>query len=94
MDLGPLAGIRAISLLNAQKMKAEESPHFEIDASARAGDEHASNQHAPDRKPEKDVEFIPQAAAADQDDDAGSEATGKDAPSPEDAPKNGFDWFV
>lgn len=71
MDLGPLAGIRAITLLNAQKTKAEQA-HFEIDAAARTGDEPASHQQQqqqPERRKEDEEEFrpapVPEQAAAD-----------------------------
>jgi len=49
MDLGPIAGIRSIALLNAQKAKAEQEPHFEIDAAARSGDD-PSHQETPQRQ--------------------------------------------
>ena len=90
MDLGPIAGIRSISLLNAQKATVEAPPHFEIDASARPDDEHASKQQTPDRKPEKDAEFVPQAAAADED----NAAAGTASDSADDTSEGGYDWFV
>jgi hypothetical protein len=61
MDLGPLAGMRAITLLNAQKAKAEQA-HFEIDAAARTGDEPASHQQQTDRRKPDEEEFRPAAA--------------------------------
>jgi hypothetical protein len=39
VDLGPIAGIRSISLLNARKTESEGTPHFEIDAAERSGDD-------------------------------------------------------
>lgn len=106
MDLGPISGIRSVSLLNAQRAQREGTPNFEIDASARTGDDPNSNQQTPDRKhdrkaepkPEEDAEFVPQSAAADEDDPAESAAV-EHAPnphedSPGDKPENGYDWFV
>lgn len=97
MDLGPIAGIRSVSLLNAQRAKREGTPNFEIDASARSGDEPNSNQQAPDRKPERepeeDAQFVPQAVAASE--DPPPENPGENASdTPEDKPEEGYDWFV
>ncbi len=105
MDLGPIAGIRSVSLLNAQRAKREGTPSFEIDSSARTDDEHTSNQQPPERKPdrkphreperepEEDAEFVPQAAANGEDNP--TEIVPDNAPdSPEEKPENGYDWFV
>lgn len=39
MELGPIPGIRAVSLLGPQKAESMLPPRFEIEASARTGDE-------------------------------------------------------
>lgn len=89
MDLGPISGIRSISLLNAQKAQVDAAPHFEIDASARPDDERGSKQQTPDRKPEKDAEFVPQAAAVDQENIAGGDSDSSDG-----TQESRYDWFV
>lgn len=51
MDLGPITGIRSVSLFSARKQQKEDAPRFEIDASAQANDESfTSSQDAPERK--------------------------------------------
>ncbi len=48
MEIGPVNGIRAISLLSVQRSEGVAPPIFEIDASAPAGDETYSSgsQHS------------------------------------------------
>jgi hypothetical protein len=84
MDLGPIAGIRSVSLLNAQRAKREGTPSFEIDSSARADDQHTSSQEPPDRRrPEDDHPPEPeQAAAENQQPEAIDDAEGQ------------HNWFV
>jgi hypothetical protein len=62
MELAPIAGVRAVAIVNARRIEPAPVPQFEIEASARAGDEsyHQSGQ-APDRglegeEPEADEE--------------------------------------
>ena len=50
MEIGPVNGIRAISLLSVQRSENAAPPIFEIDASARADDEaYSSSSQTPDR---------------------------------------------
>ncbi|MGA7856387.1 MAG: hypothetical protein WCA11_00555 [Terracidiphilus sp.] len=48
MEIGPVTGVRAVSLLSVRKADAAQLPVFEIDPSARAGDEtySSSNQQS------------------------------------------------
>lgn len=39
MEIGPITGVRAVSLLGTQRTESSPHPLFEIDPSARAGDE-------------------------------------------------------
>lgn len=59
MDLGPIEGIRSVALLNAQRAKKDGTPNFEIDATERAGDGHASKQETPEQKAQGEEEFKP-----------------------------------
>jgi hypothetical protein len=66
MEFAPIAGIRAVSLLNLQKPVDRVAPRFEIEASERSGDEHysPSQQQAPERgleDEEEDAEAVEQA---------------------------------
>ena len=55
MEIGPVSGIRAISLLSVQRSENAAPPIFEIDASARADDEaYSSSSQTPDRGLEGD----------------------------------------
>lgn len=50
MEIGPVNGIRAISLLSVQRHENDARPIFEIDASAKADEEtYSSNRQTPDR---------------------------------------------
>ncbi len=50
MEVGPITGVRAVSLLNVKRTGDAQPPVFEIDSSARAGDEAYSPSHqTPDR---------------------------------------------
>jgi hypothetical protein len=50
MEIGPITGVRAPSLLSVQRMENAQPPVFEIESSARTGDETYSSSHqAPDR---------------------------------------------
>lgn len=50
MEIGPITGIRALSLLDVPKVNADPLPTFEVESSARAGDEtYSSNGEDPDR---------------------------------------------
>jgi len=50
MEIGPVTGVRAVSLLTVQKTTDAQPPVFEIDASARTGDEtYSPSRQAPDR---------------------------------------------
>jgi len=39
MEIGPVPGVRAVSLLNVQRPESAQPPVFEIDPAARADDE-------------------------------------------------------
>lgn len=55
MEVGPITGVRAVSLLNVKRTIDAQPPVFEIDPTARAGDEPYSPSHqAPDRGLEED----------------------------------------
>jgi hypothetical protein len=87
MEFAPIAGIRAVSLLNLQKPVDRVAPRFEIEASERSGDEHysPSQQQAPERgleDEEEDAETLELAA------------TDSDAGQPESASDGRLDWFV
>jgi len=87
MEFAPIAGIRAVSLLNVQKPADRVAPRFEIEASERSGDEHysPSQQQAPDRGLEdEEVEAETLELAA----------TDNDAERPESASDGRLDWFV
>ena len=50
MEIGPVTGIRAVSLLNTQRIESALPPAFQIDASARAGDDaYSASRQIPDR---------------------------------------------
>jgi len=50
MEVAPITGVRAVSLLNVQRTESNQPPVFEIESSARTGDETYSSSHqAPDR---------------------------------------------
>jgi len=50
MEIGPVTGIRAVSLLAMQRTESGLPPVFEIDASARPGDDaYSSSKQRPDR---------------------------------------------
>jgi len=85
MDLGPITGIRSISLLNAQKTKAEESPRFEIDASARSDEEgySPSQEQTPDRKPPQQEASQPDPIPAEKHPEESSNAS-----------EGNHNWFV
>ena len=103
MDLGPIAGIRSIALLNAQKAKAEQEPHFEIDASARSGDD-SSHQDTPPRQKfaQKQAQDQAHAQAQDQAEEefrptpAPDQQAAADAPSAEPVvdSEGQLNWFV
>ena len=59
MEIGPITGVRAVSLLSMHRTENTQSPVFEIEACARTGDESSSlNRHTPDRELEdEDSEF-------------------------------------
>ncbi len=81
MDLGPITGIRSVSLFNTRKPQKDDSPRFEIDASAQAGDESfTSSQDSPEHKEE---EKLPEQTAADDRHD-----------DPAAAPDQRHNWFV
>jgi len=81
MDLGPLTGIRSVSLINARKPQKEDLPRFEIDATAHTGDESFTpSQDPPEHKDEEKPEQAVQAVA---DDDHATAS-----------PEPGHNWFV
>jgi hypothetical protein len=50
MDLAPITGIRALTLVNRQRTETALAPRFEIEGSARTGDEtYSSSRQAADR---------------------------------------------
>jgi hypothetical protein len=50
MEIGPIAGVRAGSLLSVQRAESAQPPVFLIDPSARPGDEtYSSARQAPNR---------------------------------------------
>ena len=50
MEIGPISGIRASSLLTVRRTESTQAPVFEIDPSARADDEtYSSSKQNPDR---------------------------------------------
>jgi hypothetical protein len=50
MEIAPIPGVRALLLLNVQKTIGAQPPPFEIESSARTGDETYSSSHeCPDR---------------------------------------------
>ncbi len=53
MEIGPATGVRAVSLLGAQRTESSQHPVFLIDPSARAGDEMYS---AVDQTPKRGLE--------------------------------------
>jgi hypothetical protein len=56
MEFAPIAGIRAMSLLNVQKAPDKVAPRFETEASERASDEsYSSSQQPPERGLEEEA---------------------------------------
>jgi hypothetical protein len=87
MEFSPIAGIRAVSLLEVQKQVDRAAPRFEIEASERSSDEHysPSHQQAPERgfeDEEEDAETLELAA------------NDSKAEQPESASEGRLDWFV
>jgi hypothetical protein len=55
MEIGPLTGVRSVSVLNTPRAKSGLLPAFEIDASERPGDDaQSSSSQTPDRGLEDD----------------------------------------
>jgi hypothetical protein len=84
MEFSPIAGINAVTLLNVQKPD-RVGPHFQVEDSARAGDEpDSSSQQAPDRglEEEDDAEILEQAASENEPEQSESESDGS------------LNWFV
>ncbi len=83
MDFAPIAGIRAVSLLNVQKAPDKVAPRFDIEASERASDDsHSTKQETADRGLDEE-EAIPEQAEIE------NEAEPAENPS-----DGSFDWFV
>jgi hypothetical protein len=66
MEIGPVTGVRAVSLLSAQRVPSSHSPIFEIDPSARAGDEtYFAGRQTPKRGLEEEDSDAPEEDDAD-----------------------------
>ncbi len=83
MDLGPIAGIRSVSLLHVQRAQ-DPVPQFQVDASERSDDEpESSNQQSFEDEFQEAGEALEQAKAKDEDQEPEDMAEG-----------GGFDWFA
>jgi hypothetical protein len=94
MELGPISGIRSVTLPQARRAEKDNTPLFVIDASARAGDDPgSSDQQSSGRDPDNALEE----QAADAVELAAAETENATTIEPdlvEKASSSGHDWFV
>ncbi len=70
MEIGPITGVRAVSLLSVHRVESTQPPVFEIDPSARAADEtYSTSSQTPDRG------LADEESNLDEDEDTESEAS-------------------
>lgn len=76
MEIGPISGIRAVTLLGQRKAESALAPRFEIDASARPDEDH----YAPPRQqPDRGLEDEERETAEEED---SSPSNGENEPAP------------
>ena len=57
MDIVPIAGIRSVSLFDSRRIGKDLPPHFEVEATAEAGDEaNQEERRTPDESSEERCE--------------------------------------
>jgi hypothetical protein len=96
MELGPISGIRSVTLLQAKRAEKGDSPLFVIDASARTGDEPSSpDQQTPGGDLDRDPDNAPEEQAADGiEASAAEDGTDNEQDHPETPCRGSHNWFV